>query len=122
MNEKKLLILRTSFVILSIGIIVLSVIPTVTLPSQQITFLDKIAHFLQYLVLALVYLWYRREKGDSEKLIIRNLSVLAVIFSFGTEVLQLFIPGREFCIYDIVANLLGFFIVIIYLIVRPNKK
>ncbi|USS40012.1 VanZ family protein [Thermococcus aggregans] len=60
-------------------------------PSAGVVGGDKIAHFLEFLILGLI-------TGNK----------LYVVFPVIFESLQLFIPGRSFSFMDMAANLIGF--------------
>ncbi|HEX68372.1 MAG: VanZ family protein [Thermococcus sp.] len=60
-------------------------------PSAGVAGGDKIAHFLEFLILGLV----SRDK---------SYMIFPVLF----ETLQLFVPGRSFSFLDMSANLIGF--------------
>jgi VanZ family protein len=48
--------------------------------------------------------------------------VLLLFFGLLIEVIQYFIPNREFSFYDLVANLVGIaFGYILYKLIRPSK-
>ncbi|MBW6516218.1 MAG: VanZ family protein [Candidatus Cloacimonetes bacterium] len=120
-NQKKKF-LTILFVFWCVIIFLLSVVPTDETPLSSITFIDKIAHFLQYLIFALLYYFMRSYQQRSAEKIIRELIFLSIIISITNEFIQIPIPGREFCLLDIAANFIGFLVVIIYLIMRTKKK
>jgi len=118
MNKK---LLKLLFYGCGIAIIILSVIPAAELPSQNISFIDKIAHFIQYFIFSLLYYLYRKADKSSNAEILKSLLPLSLIFSAGTELIQLFVEGRQFCYYDMIANFVGFLVIILYLIAKGNN-
>jgi VanZ family protein len=80
------------------------VLPKVPGPQSNILGIDKVAHFLLFFIFALLYLWMTRGKSKN----LRFLLGIAFIISILAEIIQIPIPGREFCIFDILANLSGF--------------
>ncbi len=63
---------------------------------------DLVQHFLVFGLLGLLLTF----EMDSDRLLSLTLGV-AVAYSFGTELVQLFVPGRFASALDIFANLLG---------------
>jgi len=110
------------FIIWCIIVFVLSVIPGDESPFPNITFIDKIAHFTEYLIFSLLYYLMRFYQQISYNRIIKELIFLSLLLPVLNEVIQIPIPGREFCLLDIVANFMGFLVMIIYLIVFNKKR
>jgi len=66
---------------------------TPVIPSTPMSNGDKIAHFAEFYILSFL---------GKEK--VKYLVILPILLEF----LQLFIPGRNFSIFDMLANLIGF--------------
>lgn len=66
---------------------------TPVIPSTPVSNGDKIAHFTQFYILSFL----GREKAE-------YLVILPILL----ELLQIFIPGRDFSVFDMLANLIGF--------------
>ncbi|MHA2600939.1 MAG: VanZ family protein [Candidatus Thorarchaeota archaeon SMTZ1-83] len=77
---------------------VLSSVPGEEIPDIGFDFSDKLAHFLEYLVLGVFLLF--AFKGE-------KTLVWGGIFAVIEEMHQFYIPGRECSAADLVMNLLG---------------
>ncbi len=133
------------FILYSILVFTVSSIPrlSVSLPSPPIA-PDKIAHFSQYFLFAMLYYLMRysqltdsfnkqfnksgNAKNNKIKPFIRNEIYLEIFFlsfllSILDELHQIPIPGREFCWYDVLADLLGFhFFIFSSIMLKKFKK
>ncbi len=92
-----------------VGIIgVLSVIPS---PDRVVSVSDKFAHFVAYFITAsLCYCAFKREKLSF--LLFLGLGVF--LYGIAIEIVQYFLPYRDFSVGDIIANASGigsFFII-----------
>jgi len=88
----------------------LTSIPKLQTPSSDIFKLDKVAHFGVYLVFA--YLLVKIHRSD-QKILLRKLLLLALLIPVLDEVHQIPIPGREFSLYDIIADMAGFAVIFV---------
>ncbi len=97
--------LRRAMVVLWIVLVVgLSVLPGRTIKDPELRFVDKVAHFVMYAVMAALV--YRAAGGES----LRRAALVAVACgALGgmLEIVQAFVPGRGATIGDALANLLG---------------
>ena len=70
---------------------------------------DKVIHFIEYGTLSFLFFFSLRKSIPAFK--IKSADVLAIMFSglYGVsdEVHQYYVPGREFSIGDMAANLIG---------------
>ena len=112
MKNKKLFFYRLFFIIWSLTILFLTSLPKLRTPSAGILSSDKLAHFLVYMIFAFLYVKISRRNNLQT---FRALLVLALIIPFADEVHQIPIPGREFSIFDIIADMLGFTVILILL-------
>lgn len=110
------------FVLWSLAILVLSVIPSIESPLPGVTFLDKVAHFGQYLVFSILYFLMRSTQQKKDSLIFKELFILSLIVPVANELIQIPIPGRTFCLLDIVANFFGFLTVLLFLRRRTIRR
>jgi len=105
-------------------IILLSSIPNLNVPQFKFLFFDKLIHFLEYAVFAL--LTFRSFSHISPNITIRRAFILSILFLslFATldELYQRFIPGRHSNIYDLIGDILGALLVLAYLWVRLRLK
>jgi len=92
---------RNRYLILSI-IIVLIITLTPGDGNVAGKYLDKLVHFIIFLILSIniSYKYYKTEK-------LTSAIILAIIFGLLSEVTQQFIPGRGMDIYDGIADTLG---------------
>ncbi|MDA3814264.1 MAG: VanZ family protein [Candidatus Cloacimonetes bacterium] len=90
----------------------LTSIPKLQSPINDSLNVDKLAHFMVYMIFAYLFMKMFDEKQFIKKL--KLLSVLAVIIPIFDELHQIPIPGRSFSYNDILADFLGFLAVIIY--------
>jgi len=118
MKNKKLSIYRIIFICWSVIIFTLTSIPRLQSPASDIIEIDKLAHFGVYFVFA--YLLVKISRRD-QKGLIRFLISLALIIPVLDELHQIPIPGREFCIFDIIADIAGFAAVIFLLKIKQIR-
>lgn len=90
----------------------LTSIPKLQSPLDDSLNIDKLAHFIVYLIFAYLFMKMFNEKQYIQKL--KLLSILAVLVPIFDELHQIPIPGRSFSYFDILADFLGFLAVIIY--------
>lgn len=93
-------------------IFTLTSIPKLQSPINDSLNIDKLAHLIVYLIFAFLFMKMFDRKQYIQKL--KLLSVLAVIIPIFDELHQIPISGRYFSYYDILADFLGFLMVIIY--------
>ena len=104
-------IYKNLFIFWSLVIITLTSIPKLQSPSEKIIGFDKIAHFGIYLVFSYLFIKMFPEKEFHKT--IKKLYLLAVFVPILDELHQIPIPGREFSVYDIFADMLGFMVIIL---------
>lgn len=79
------------------------------LPETDIPSLDKVLHIGAYALLGI--LASRAFRNSPRDVIFKNFKLLAVLgtslYGISDELHQLFVPGREFSIFDIVADTIG---------------
>jgi VanZ family protein len=87
-------------------ILILTLLPGKTIPGVPVWGIDKIAHLFLFAVLMYLALQGLGNQGIVKKKII---ILFLLCFSYGIliEILQNFIPGRSFSVYDITANTAG---------------
>jgi len=110
-------------VLYAVLIIVLSSLPGLGVPQIRIIALDKIIHFIEYAVFAVLI--FRSFSNISEKLqgrVIVFFSMLfVVLFALFDELYQSYIPGRSSDPFDFLFDVLGALIIILYLFVRRKN-
>jgi len=90
-------------------ILVVSSVPNLKTPLVRVPGGDKVVHFLEYGILALLTFRSVRhwKAGMTLKQTALSAMVLVAIFPAIDEFLQSFIPGRSPEIYDLVADICG---------------
>ena len=79
-------------------------VPDLGLPRFKLLELDKLIHFIMYLIFALI--WGLKIENFSERKI--EISTYLILFGLGLEILQHVLPfGRYFDLGDFVANSIG---------------
>ena len=102
-------------------IIVLSSMSHLPSPQLGIFSSDKLIHFTEYAVFA--FLFYRSfsktlplsGRFDSGSLVALITFALLLVFSAGDEFHQKFVPGRSADVFDVIADVLGGTLVILFL-------
>lgn len=103
---------KIAFYIWAVILFTFTSIPKLQAPIDDSLNIDKLAHFIVYLIFAFLFMKMFDENQYTQKL--KILSVLAVIIPILDESHQILIPGRSFSYYDILADFLGFLTIIIY--------
>ena len=104
-------------------ILVLSSLPGLGVPQIKIVALDKVIHFIEYAIFAVLI--YRSFSNLSDKLqgrIVVFFSMLfVVLFALFDELYQSYIPGRQSDPFDFLFDVLGALLIIIYLAIRRKN-
>ena len=103
---------KIAFYIWTVILFTLTSIPKLKSPINDSFNIDKLAHFVVYLIFAYLFMKMFEKKQYNQKL--KLLSVLAIVIPIFDELHQIPIPGRSFSYFDILADFLGFLTVIIY--------
>lgn len=83
---------------------------------------DTVIHFIIYGITAVIFFRVLRLKVSLTKTVVLSI-ILASMYGFAIELLQLVLPWREFSFSDEVANIVGaFFFSIIYALKQSFKK
>lgn len=101
------------FYIYTIAIILLCTLPINSPGSESNDFFsinirfDYLAHFI--LFIAWMFLWRKFTKSNFKEEMSRSpfLMIPALLFAFGSELIQYFLPYRTFNVNDLIANSLG---------------
>lgn len=112
------------FYIYSALILTVSSLPNFGPPDLGISFIDKIAHFVEYGIFAFLAL---RSLGKLPIFQNRNklywgTIVISVVFAALDEWHQAYIPGRFADIYDFFSDSLGIAIVVLAAYMRSNQS
>jgi len=89
----------------AILILIVSSIPNLSTPSLGFTFADKVAHFVEYLILGLLVAVAFHREGRSKPLV--TAIIVCCAFGILDELHQALVPGRTADIFDILADFLG---------------
>jgi VanZ family protein len=115
-NNKRLWLI--GFIACTAGIILVSIIPYTTDNNQQATSgfrWDYIEHFFAFFAFGSLFILWRSDRNFGIRgLELVLLITVAVCFSLGTEYVQLFIPGRAFNLVDIIYNLAGVLVSVLF--------
>ena len=113
-------IYRLLFVCWSILLFSLTSYPKLPSPSVGIISFDKLAHLFFYFIFA----WFFVKMHDPGKLrlTLRKTLILALIVPLLDELHQIPIPGREFSVWDIAADLLGFALVLLIFRIKLEQS
>ncbi len=103
-------------------IAVLSSISSLDINIDDTISWDKIAHFLEYLILSFLFYKYQQKKGTLNSVIVKKLIWMMLLIPVFDEAHQLFIPGRQFSWLDILADIMGFLAVIIFIVLRRKQQ
>jgi VanZ family protein len=105
-------------------ILTVSSMPHFNPPNFEITFLDKIAHFIEYSIFSFLAL-----RSLGKLLVFRNRNklywgvfIISVVFAALDEWHQAYIPGRFSDIYDFIADFFGSIIVVLAVFIRSNRR
>lgn len=117
MNERSILLIRKYrwSLVWTTLILILSLLPKRSFPDVPISipYLDKAVHFSLYFILMVLFTW-ETEKENLNALVI-NALIVSLVLSFCTELGQkYFLAGRSFEILDIVANIIGSIIGVLF--------
>jgi VanZ family protein len=86
--------------VVAIAILTVSSLPRFTVRGPLFPGCDKLAHFIEYLILGAALRYW---SGDGRKRFLAG----GIIFAVLDELHQAFIPGRQASFWDVVADVLG---------------
>jgi len=111
MGQKVLKIAAIAWII---TILILSVISPPSLPSNEWLGVDKIAHFASYFLLTLLILggWEDATISNKKKYVL--VIAFVSMYGMGIEFIQGFLPNRYFEVPDIIANIMGSFVGVMF--------
>jgi VanZ family protein len=111
------------FIGYGIIVIILSVIPKLPTPPLEFHAFDKLAHLVEYGLFAV--LAFRSFSHLGQGITTNRAFLLSALFlslyALLNEIVQYFVPGRHSDVYDLIADLLGAFLVLIFLRQRRLK-
>lgn len=116
---------KKHFVVLcALGILVLSIMPGDNAPDVDIPYFDKIAHLGIYTVLSgLLYGFCVRHFKISKSKMMIAAFLSASAYGVLMEILQhLFFESRSFEFYDIISNIMGSLLGILFVNIFFNSK
>ncbi|MEZ3144896.1 VanZ family protein [Halobaculum sp. MBLA0143] len=114
--------LRVAAVLVVAGTIAYFSLVTEASPPSAGPFFDKYVHFAGYTVLALLAAYATATLRDRP--ITRAVAVVVGVAAYGfvVELLQAPLPGRQFSLYDQVANTLGALTVVVWLLIERRVR
>ena len=99
------------------------IISSLSLPQQELPglpYLDKVLHLIEYSILG--FLLYRAFINSDNKFLVKYCVLLtiltAVCYGLSDEYHQLFVPTREFDLYDVLFDGIGASISVFFLKIR----
>ena len=114
---KRIIWYHLPFIAYASLIIIISSIPNLKQPQLRFLAFDKIAHFVEYSIFAV--LTFRSFSNLTAKLTVNHALIMSFVFlsvfAVIDEFYQRYIPGRYFDIFDILIDLLGAFLVLLIL-------
>jgi len=121
---KNFAVYHLPMILFALAIIGASSIPQRNLPKIDIISFDKLAHIVEYVLLA--WLTFRSFSHISSRISIItvfSLSVLfIIIFAFLDELYQQLIPGRQTELLDFFSDLFGALIVLVTITLKNRRK
>jgi VanZ family protein len=105
-------------------ILLVSSIPSLSLPLPDKLGFDKVAHFCQYFILGAIYslMMYHGKKSFT---ITYRFVILLIVFAFLDEWHQKLIPGRAYSLWDFSADfagiLFGWSTAYVWMLIREKK-
>ena len=106
-----------------VAIFILSSIPSDNMPDLGFVFSDKLAHFAVYSVLGFLLGWrFGKNKIDGKGVCWRNSFFIGIFYALFDEIHQLFVPGRQFDIWDIAFDIMVVFAGLLFIKSRLSKK
>ena len=108
---KSRLIFKILFFLWIVTILVLTSYPKLSVPNDKLLNIDKLAHFVVYLILATLFVLMNIHQTAAKTRL--QLILFMLIMPILDELHQIPIPGRYFSFYDLLADTLGFLIIII---------
>lgn len=107
-------------VLWNVVVVILSLVPSSDLPDLELDLIphaDKIVHFVMYVLLTFLYLQQNQKEGTGKsKIMWLILTVLYAFFTgFFLELIQnSFLIGRNFDIFDVLANTAGILVAVVF--------
>ena len=103
----------------------------IVLPQQDIPevddlyhkiYIDKWIHAGIFGILAFLFMWpFLKSASDSNKKVFLIIAVLASIWGYLTECIQIFVPGRSYDLLDWFADSLGVLIALLFTLRKISK-
>lgn len=88
----------------------LSSLPSVSVPTIGVSFSDKLYHVAEYFGLSVLLFRASRKSGFAYAFSI----IFASFYGITDEFHQLFVPGRMFSVYDMIANAIGASLILLF--------
>lgn len=110
-------------------VLILIVIPQKDIPKvddwYHRIYIDKWVHAFMFGVLALGFMWpyYKYQKtSPTVKRILVNISISTIVWSYLTECIQFFIPGRSYDLIDWLADSFGVLVVLYFFLKKIRTQ
>ena len=121
---KRFLLYHLPAILYGVLIIVLSSLPRLGIPNVKFLQMDKILHFIEYAVFAvLIYRSFSHISDSFQGRLMLLLSMFfVVLFALFDEYYQSYIPGRQSDPLDLLFDVLGALMIITYLFLRKRSN
>ena len=110
-------------VIYGVLIIIISSIHGLSLPPVKIIALDKIVHFFEYALFAVLIFrsFSNLSPAIKDRIVIFLTMLFITIFAVFDEIYQNYIPGRHSDPFDFLFDIMGALFIILYLFARKKR-
>jgi VanZ family protein len=119
-TSRRFLVYHFPFIAYGVIVIIASIMPRLPTPPIEFHGLDKLAHFVEFGLFA--FLAFRSFSQMSRRITANRAVLISALFlSFYavlTEVVQHFVPGRQSDLYDLIVDIFGALLVLVFLRLR----
>lgn len=104
---RKILTDKMLFITWTLLMIIVSSTPSKSLPDVGFDYSDKLAHFTEYFIFIILFWRFQLKLNKPFTKIIKNSLIIILIIPLIDELHQLFIPGRDCDVFDVLADVFG---------------
>lgn len=111
-------------IIYGLVVFLLSSVPGMNMPEYGFLLADKLLHFLEYALFAILIFRSFSQLFRKQKLhyVIVASSFFLILFSLLDEYYQKYIPGRESDVADVILDVLGASLILFFLWIRKHRN
>lgn len=123
-KTRRFVLFHLPVILYSMAVITLSSIPHLKPPPIRLLATDKVLHFIEYGIFALLAFRSFTRIGSVSQVnrALLGSAVFICIFAVLDEYYQRFVPGRHFDVYDILTDVGGAILVLLFLWLRSRRK